>query len=724
MASNPSQNNAFELITTGEKTGTWGVITNVNLNIIDRATKGVGTITLSGTTYSLDTIDYTTSEGQYLVLVFAGSPSGTCTVTINPNDQQKFFVVRNTTAQSVILTQGSGGNVTIATGKSAIVYASGAGSGATVVDVTALFNVLQPANNLSDVASAATARTNLGLAIGTNVQAYDAELTAIAALAVTDSNFIVGNGTTWVAESGATARTSLGLGSIATQSAASVTITGGSISGITDLAVADGGTGASDAATARTNLGLAIGTNVQAYDAGLQSISGLTTSANQLIYTTGSDTYATSTLTAFGRSLVDDADAVAARTTLGLVIGTDVLAFDSNLQSFVTAFTLPTVDGSNGQVLTTNGTGTLSFATPSTYNDASVDAHLNTATATASEVLSWTGSDYDWVARGATGLDGLSDALRTGTTIGIGVGALQSFTTDGANVALGNSALQDGTGAFFTSNTAVGHEAMQNATSAFETTVVGARALGSGVYTGNTSVFVGANAGLNATSANSTVAVGHDSLRSVTTGNSNVAVGRDALTSITTGSNNVGLGYATLGGISTGSNSVAVGYAAGTGSTASSSTIVGASAGAFITGTENVAIGFQALDASGQTGQRNVAVGANALGAATSGANNVAIGQSAGLTLTTGSNNVVIGDAAAATAVGVSNEITIGNSSHKVLRLPWTSTVAGLPSASTVGAGARSFVTDANATTFASVVAGGGSNGVPVYSDGTNWRIG
>lgn len=53
-----------------------------------------------------------------------------------------------------------------------------------------------------------------------------------------------------------------------------------------------------------------------------------------------------------------------------------------------------------------------------------------------------------------------------------------------------------------------------------------------------------------------------------------------------------------------------------------------------------------------------------------------------------------------------------------------TFTVATLPSAGTVGTGARSFVTDANATTFASIVAGGGSNQLPVYSDGTNWRIG
>jgi len=51
-------------------------------------------------------------------------------------------------------------------------------------------------------------------------------------------------------------------------------------------------------------------------------------------------------------------------------------------------------------------------------------------------------------------------------------------------------------------------------------------------------------------------------------------------------------------------------------------------------------------------------------------------------------------------------------------------TVATLPSASTAGAGARAFVTDATATTFASVVAGGGANKVPVVSDGTNWIIG
>jgi hypothetical protein len=181
MASTYTVNTGIELIANGEQSGTWGTTTNVNLEIIDRLTNGVGAITLSGTTHTLTTTDGTLSDGQYKVLVFGGSPSGTNTVTISPNDQDKQYFILNSSGQSVVLTQGSGGNVTIANGKSAIVFADGGGAGAAVTDLTATFvpaGALLAANNLSDVANAGTSRTNLGVAIGTDVLAFDTNLQA------------------------------------------------------------------------------------------------------------------------------------------------------------------------------------------------------------------------------------------------------------------------------------------------------------------------------------------------------------------------------------------------------------------------------------------------------------------------------------------------------------------------------------------------------------------
>ena len=142
-------------------------------------------------------------------------------------------------------------------------------------------------------------------------QPIDADLTAIAALAKTDGNVIVGDGTNWVAESGATARTSLG----AAASGANSDIT--SLAGLTTaLSVAQGGTGAATAGDARTALGLAIGTNVQAYDADLAAIAGLTSAADKGIQFTGSGTAGTYDLTAAGKAILDDADAAAQLVTL------------------------------------------------------------------------------------------------------------------------------------------------------------------------------------------------------------------------------------------------------------------------------------------------------------------------------------------------------------------------------------------------------------------------
>ena len=154
--------------------------------------------------------------------------------------------------------------------------------------------------------SGATARTSLGVAIGSDVQAYDADLTAIAGLSSADGNFIVGSATGWVAESGATARTSLGLGSASTEDSSSF------------LQVSNNLSDLNSASTSRTNLGVAIGSDVQAYNAGLADIAGLSVTNGNFIVGDGTNWVAESGATA--------------RTSLGL--GS---AATSNTSDFATA---------------------------------------------------------------------------------------------------------------------------------------------------------------------------------------------------------------------------------------------------------------------------------------------------------------------------------------------------------------------------------------------------
>ena len=141
------------------------------------------------------------------------------------------------------------------------------------------------------------------------------------------------------------------------------------------LPVANGGTASANAAAARTALGLAIGTDVQAYNALLAALATLApTVADTMVYTTGVNTVTTAALTAFARTLLDDADAAAARATLGVLGKTGLLGsvtgVDLNIGATDTPITMVSANYIVTSVIVTNASINLTTATAGVFNAA------------------------------------------------------------------------------------------------------------------------------------------------------------------------------------------------------------------------------------------------------------------------------------------------------------------------------------------------------------------
>lgn len=175
MASTWTLNNAIEKIADGEKTDTWGQITNRNFDILDRAASGVGTIDLSSsvaahTLYTTDgTVGDALTDGMFKVLVLSGATQA-CTITISPNDADKLYFVDNNSGYDCTFSQGSGANVTISNGATGIIYADGAGASAAV-------NAIIDSTTLS--------------ALGITASAADLNRTDVATVGLTEASKVV-----------------------------------------------------------------------------------------------------------------------------------------------------------------------------------------------------------------------------------------------------------------------------------------------------------------------------------------------------------------------------------------------------------------------------------------------------------------------------------------------------------------------------------------------------
>ena len=127
-------------ITTGDESGTWGTKTNTNLELIaDAFGSGTEAITTNADTHTTTIADGAADEGRAIFLKYTGTLDSACTITIAPNTVNKLWFIENATSgsQNIIISQGSGANITIGNGKVAAVYTDGAGSGAAVLDAFA-----------------------------------------------------------------------------------------------------------------------------------------------------------------------------------------------------------------------------------------------------------------------------------------------------------------------------------------------------------------------------------------------------------------------------------------------------------------------------------------------------------------------------------------------------------------------------------------------------------
>ena len=663
MASTFTTSFGIEKIGSGEQSGTWGTTTNHNLDLLDRIASYT-TVALSGTTHTLTIREASPGsgtenlqDGMYRVIKFTGALGANNTVTIAPNTAKTYFIIENATTDSgssgpysVVLTQGSGANVTVQNGKNVIVYCDGAGSGAAVVDALADLQVgTVEVTGAAAIDGAATlgstltvtgaSQFNSTVTVGVDDTGYDVKFFGDTAsrywLWDTSADGVVQRGTLTVGVDDAGHDVKF-FGDTASAymlwdtSADDLILGGAATLGI--------GTAAPDS-----------NHKLEVYGTGTTEVAIRSGNSSEAIINFGDvDSRLRGRIT-YNNSNEYMAFWANAGEKMRLDTGGRLLINKTTLQTVNAPLQVASSLGT-GQIFVgnTSGTGwmfgrdnvsTGNFVLGELANDAdtSVTGFLTLETGTGLLMIQGSASSYDTTPSQA----GLSLYYETDT----GAATIGTYSS-GGTTRLG-----------FSTNTATGANAerlrIEGAGSVWTPTVSGA----------NNNLRLGYLAGEDIESgSNYNTLIGDSAGKEINTGDGNTTVGFQAGDALTTGGYNVAVGYDALSTCATAADNVAVGASALAACTVAGQTAVGNGAGQYHqTGVNFTALGFRALQ-NNTTGAYTTAVGSYALDANIDGAKNTAVGSNALGANTTADDNTAMGNSAAGSNVDGHSNVAIGHS--------------------------------------------------------------
>ena len=680
-----TNNLRLELIASGERSGTWGTATNTNLSLIADAF-GFGTeeITTNADTHTTTIANAASDAGRAMYIKYTGTLDSECTITIGPNDLKRVHIIENATSgsQNIVISQGSGSNVTIPNGSVKVVYLTGdtesnvqnVVDAFTDLDVAGTFKVAGNTTVGGTLTSTGAVTANAGVSIdnitidGTEIDLSSGDLTldvagdivldagggdvllkddtaTFGSFTNTSGNLIIKSGTTTAATfSGAnvTLAGTVVTGGLTTLGGNLVIPNDGNIGSVGDtdaIAISSGGV-----------VTMSAGINVSG-----GTITGTLATAAQTAITSVGDLGGGSITSGFGNIDNGSSSITTTGTITGGTITTSCTISFGSLTDGTT--TITSVDQDISSVSSSHDTLATALA---------IKTYVDSQTVTATGVV---GTGTGNTAIGTNALDSVqSDANRntafgfnagTGITTGddntaFGFEAAKNVDNDQGNTAIGaysfggvtSTATSTGSHATGGPGTAVGYKALGNIVNAEKCTAVGYEAL------------------LSLTGGNGNVGVGHGAGKDVQGGNSNVYVGTRCAEQCT-GTGNTAIGHqAFIFRNGQHDHSVAVGYTTGYRAVGDDITLLGAYAGygnSSVTcdHTGTTAVGYKSLEVI-QSGNNNTAVGSSSLPVLTTADKNTSVGFESGKRLTTGTNNVILGNKAGMGVITGDHNVAIG----------------------------------------------------------------